>query len=303
MKKIFTAIAALVILSACEDPISVEIEKGEIQLAVDGFLSDIDEEQKIILLETKQFFDEIAQVPYIADSVYVKDSQGQMYLFEDVDNDGTYTWDDSVLVQPNETYHLTIKKGDLIYTATTNANPVPTIDSINWEYQEPGLGDDNGSYAVELVARDLPGQTDYYWIRYLKNGVRKSSINNLNIAIDNSNVGLAQDGGLFIPPTSTFSSFDTEDSLGIGDIATYEIWSITLDTYVFWAEVGNQALQGGGIGALFQTPIANVKTNIEVNSTALRDQPVGWFSTSLVSTASQEIFEKEGEKLSFSLND
>lgn len=303
MKKIFTAISALVILFACEDPISVDVEQGEIQLAVDAFLSNQDQEQKIVLLETKQFFEQVQQVPYEADSVYVKDSQGNMYLFEDTDNDGEYIWDDSVLVHPNETYNLTIKKGNLIYSAETFSNPVPTIDSINWEYQEPGLGDDNGSYAVELVARDLIGQTDYYWIRYIQNGKRKNSINNLNIAIDNSNVGLAQDGGLFIPPTSTFSAFDTDDSLGLGDIATYEIWSITLDTYGFWAEVSNQALQGGGIGALFQTPIANVKTNITVNSNDLGDQPVGWFSTSLVSSASQEIIVKEGEKLSFSADD
>ena len=83
----------------------------------------------------------------------------------------------------------------------------------------------------------------------------------------------------------------------------YEIWSLSYQTFSFWQEATNQAIQGGGIGALFATPTANVRTNIISPSNAkLEDKAVGWFSTSLVSRASQVLYEKEGEKLSFDPN-
>jgi len=108
------------------------------------------------------------------------------------------------------------------------------------------------------------------------------------------------DGQLFIPPISTFPMFNVEDSLGLKDTATYEIWSLTEGTNGFWAEVLNQSISGG-IGALFATPTANVKTNIISTGTELKDQAVGWFSTSVVSSKTIIIKEKEGEKLSFPL--
>ena len=83
----------------------------------------------------------------------------------------------------------------------------------------------------------------------------------------------------------------------------YEIWSLSSETFSFWQEVTNQAIQGGGIGALFAKPTANVRTNIiSPSNSKLEDKAVGWFSTSRVSRASQILYEKEGGKLSFDPN-
>ncbi len=304
MRKVFLGIIAILGLSSCEDPISVDIEEGTIQLAVDAFLNNKNEAQVVKLNETKQFFDVVSQAGYVADSVYVTDDIGNKYIFESAGDDGVYTWDDSVLVHSNRTYELTIKKGELIYSAASQANPVPAVDSINWEYVPAGLGQDNGGYAAELVARDLPGQNDYYWIRFQKNGKYDTRLDGLNVSVDGSFSETSMgDGQLFIAPISTFTAYNVDDSLGIGDFATYEVWSITPQTYLFWQEVSNQAIQGGGIGALFATPTANVRTNVRcLNSDRVADQSVGWFSVSLVSSATQEIIEQEGEKLSFSIN-
>lgn len=304
MKKIFFGLGLVLGLASCEDPITVEIETGTTQLAVDAFINNKNEAQKIQLKETKQFFETTTQVGYNADSVYLVDDLNNKYLFEPSINDGEYVWDDSVLVQLGRTYELVIKKGDLNYSASSYANPVPPVDSINWEYVPAGLGQDNGGYAAELVARDMEGQFDYYWIRFKKNGKYDTRLEGLNVSVDGSFSETSQgDGQLFIAPISTFTSYNIDDSLGIGDSATYEIWSIAPTTYSFWQEVQNQAIQGGGIGALFATPTANVRTNITcLTSDELKDQAVGWFSTSIVSSGGQRIFEKEGEKLSFEIN-
>ncbi len=304
MKKIFLGLITVFAFSSCEDVITVDVEKGTTQLAVDAFLSNKNEAQKIVLNETKQFFENVSQEAFVADSVYVTDNVGNKYIFEASVDDGVYIWDDSVLVHEAREYELTIKQGSLVYKSSTEANPVPSVDSINWEYVPAGLGQDNGGYAAELVARDLPGQFDYYWVRFLKNGKYDTRLEGLNVSVDGSFSEASRgDGQLFIAPISTFTAYNLDDSLGIGDFATYELWSISEKTFKFWQEVQNQAIQGGGIGALFATPTANTSTNVRcTTSEELEDQPVGWFSVSVVSSTTQEIIDDPNEKLSFDIN-
>jgi len=304
MRKLFLGILFLSVFCSCEDPITVESEFGETQLSVDAFLNNKNEPQVIYLKKTKQFFEEVAQEAFNADSVYVIDEFNNKYIFESISGDGVYSWKDSVMIFEGRTYELVIKIDDFTYTSTSYANPVPIIDSLNWQYVPAGLGQKNGSYAIELVATDLPGQFDYYWIRFLKNNVYDTRLAGLNISVDGTFSETGQgDGKLFIPPISTLTNYDVEDSVALGDEVAYEIWSISPQTTLFWREVTNQAIQGGGIGALFATPTANVRTNIiSPSNSKLEDKAVGWFSTSLVSRASQVLYEKEGEKLSFDID-
>ena len=287
-------------LSSCEDNIDVEVNEGEIQLSIDAFINNKEEVQKIILLETKQFFSEDSQAVYTADSVFVTDDQNNKYLFEDPDFDGVYEWEDTVLVHLGRTYSLTVKKGVNTFIAESAVNPVPPIDSINWQYIPAGLGAENGSYGVELVSRDLAGQVDYYKIEWAKNGEFVRGVSAINLSVDGSfsETG-AQDSGLFIPPISTFPATDFEDPLMEGDIFTYELLSIDEATFNFWTEVANQKVNSA-FGALFATPTSNVKSNIK--SLGDKKNAVGWFSASIISSYSQLIYDKPGERFSFDTN-
>jgi hypothetical protein len=307
MKEIFLGLFILFAFSSCEDIITVEPELGKTQLSVDAFLNNKNATQVIELKKTKQFFEEVSQENFVLDSldsVYVTDEFNNKYIFKSELNDGIYTWDDSVMIYENRTYTLTIKARNFLYRSISYANSVPVIDSLNWQYVPAGLGQKNGSYAIELVARDLEGQFDYYWIRFLKNGVYDNRLSGLNVSVDGTFSETGQgDGKLFIPPISTLVAYNVEDSIALGDEVTYEIWSLSSETFSFWQEATNQAIQGGGIGALFATPTANVRTNITSPINAkLEDNAVGWFSTSVVSSASEVISEKENEKLSFDPN-
>ena len=290
----------IITLFSCEDVIFVDVNEGETQLSIDAFINNKPEVQKIILLETKQFFSNVDQAIYQADSVFVTDNLNNKYLFEDPDLDGVYEWKDTILVQEGRKYSLTVKKGMEVFTAESYANPVPTIDSINWEYFSAELGFDNGSYEAELVSRDLSGQLDYYKIQWAKNGVFVKGLSSINISVDGSfsETG-SQDGGLFIPPISTFAATDFDDSLGLGDVITYELLSIDEGTFNFWTEVANQKINGAR-GALFSTPTANVKGNIK--SSVDNKVTLGWFSASMISSKSQLIYYKPGERLSFERN-
>lgn len=298
--KYFLAGMVVLALSSCEDVIDVEVNEGEIQLSVDAFINNKAEVQKIILLETKQFFSDSEQAIYKADSVFITDDLNNKYLFEDPDLDGTYEWEDTVLVHLGRTYNLTVKKGSDVFTSESVSKAVPPIDSINWQYIPGGLGASNGSYAAELVARDLAGQVDYYKIEWAKNGDFVKGISSINLSVDGSfsETG-AQDSGLFIPPISTFPATNFDDSLGIGDTFTYNLLSIDEATFNFWTEIVNQKVNGG-VGALFATPTSNVKSNIK--SLGNSKKAVGWFSVSMISSYSQLIFDKPGERLSFDTN-
>lgn len=291
--------ASIATLFSCEDVISVEVDEGIEQLAVDAFLNNKNESQKVILLSTKQFFSSSKQEVYKADSVYVIDNLNNKYIFEDLDGDGTYEWDDTVLVHVGRTYNLTIKKGADLYTAISKSKPVPEIDSINWEYSPAGFGAENGGYITQMVARDLAGQEDFYRIRWAKNGVFTEGSSSINLSVDgsfSSNAAGSADGGLFVPPVAVFPAIDYEDSLGLGDIFTYELMSIEEATYDFWTSVLNQKVDGA-LGALFATPTSNVESNIVGNSKAVSKTAVGWFSVSMVDAHSQLISDKEGEAL------
>ena len=262
MKKLFLGILVLSVFCSCEDIITVEPELGKTQLSVDAFINNKNEPQVIYLKKTKQFFEDVAQEAFVADSVYVRDSRDSIYVFESPLNDGVYSWDDSVMVFEGRTYELVIKADSFTYKSTSYANSVPQIDSLNWQYVPAGLGQQNGSYAIELVARDLAGQFDYYWIRFIKNGVYDTRLAGLNISVDGTFSETGQgDGKLFIPPISTLVAYNVEDSIKLGDEVAYEIWSISPQTFSFWQEVSNQAIQGGGIGALFATPTSNIRTS------------------------------------------
>ena len=305
MRKFILYIPILLLVYSCEDDIKVEINEGEIQLSVDAFINNKKGPQRIILKETKQFFGEANQLPFMADSVYITNNHGEKYMFEDLDGTGVYEWNqsDSSLVQQGDTYTLTIKESETVYTSTSEAFPVAVIDSINWVYSPPFFEGQNGTYIVEGVIRDLAGQDDYTWVRIKINNkyiTRKSSI---VIAKNNSNVGLDTDGDYFIPPAAWYTppTNDSNAVIDIGDTVTYETWSVSEETSLFWSEVLNQNIDGA-LGAIFATPTANVRSNILSNSTEVEKKAVGWFSVSLVNEETVIIYDKPGERLEFDTN-
>lgn len=301
---VFFGIALVIGLSSCEDNITVEVEKGTIQLSADAFINSKKQAQKIILKKTKQFFETVLHEPFYADSVYVTDDRGNRYVFKDEVGDGEYIWSetDSSLTSEGREYYLTIRAGDVKYSSVCQANPVAKIDSVNWEYSPPFIEGQKGTYIVEGVIKDLTGQIDYTWVRVRLNGeydLRKGAI---VIAKDNSNVGLETDGEFFIPPAAYYSPGSKMDPIGIGDTVTFETWSVSEETNLFFQEILNQNVDNV-LGAIFATPTENVRTNIISNSVELSDQAIGWFSVSIIDEETIIVKEKDGEQLSFPIND
>ena len=297
MKKIFlTSIVlfSVLFLASCEKEITIDIENGENQLVIDAFLNDKLDTQMIQLTQTKPFFGRA--LPIFIDDAVVKleDNLGNTYNFNYY-KEGKYIWVPSTeaLIIGGRTYDLTVQYNGQTYTAQSYANFVPQIDSINYQKVGSPFGGDS-SYIAEMVVVDLPGQPDYYWVKTTINDTLQNTSDDLVISVDGAfNEQSNNDGRPFIVPIA--ANFGLREN----DVIIKEVWSINPETRRFFTELQNQSIEGA-LGALFATPIANVRTNIVSSSSDPKLKAIGWFSVSLTSIATQKLIFNPSKRVSFS---
>ncbi len=279
MKNLVLLAIVIASLSSCEDAVDLSIEAGESQIVVDGFISNLDTTQVITLKQTKEFFGNAEQVPVLGATIKVIASDGSVYDFIDVNSNGNYTWDDSVMVHESLTYNLNIQYDGEIYTAEELANPVLTIDSlVIAPVEDPFTGDTSSTeFNIELYAFDIAGRTDFYWIKLYRNDTLDLRPGAINVAYDAA-FGPGTDGALLIPPIRNFPLNNRGRPYLIGEKVKVEVWSINENTNLFLNSIRNQINNDG----LFAVPPSNVRTNIESSSTETPKIAVGFFSVSLV---------------------
>ncbi len=277
MQKLAILLLSAITLFSCEEPIEIETENGDKQLAIDAFINNLPQKQVIILKMSKAFFGNEQQVPVTGATVQVSDSDGKLYVFTDVNNNGEYVWNDSVLVHSGKNYFLQIQYNNQTYTSTSLANPAPVIDSLVVTEAGGFFGGGEG-YFAEYFASDLPGREDYYRIRTYRNDVLDSRKNGIVLSIDGA-FGAGNDGLQFIFPIRAGIN-DQEIPFKAGEKIKVELTSINKEVYSFFNQVSNQINNGG----LFAVPPSNVRTNIVSSSTVPAQKAVGMFSVSMVNS-------------------
>ncbi|CCH56507.1 hypothetical protein BN8_05852 [Fibrisoma limi BUZ 3] len=273
-------LASLLLLGGCETVIDANLDEGPAQLSVDGFITDQPGPQTIRLTQTTSYFNNGTPPAATSATVTLTDNVGNTFSFTDSDNDGYYVWQpptpSATLGQIGRTYQLSIRYQNDEYRATSTINRVPVVDSIIFREEKLNPLSDETGYQAEFFARDLPGQTDYYRVRYFRNGELQNRPGNI-ITLENASFqGSADtDGLVFIRPFR--QSINPENFYDMGDSVTVEIQSITPDAFSFFQSVSGQITNGG----LFATPATNVPTNV-VNTTPNGRPATGYFITSAV---------------------
>lgn len=278
-KLIIAAIASLAVLSSCEDVVKVDVPEGESQLAVDAFINDKRETQKIILTKTSPYFDNSAAPPATGAKVKVNDMFfGTEYTFTDDDNDGVYTW----TPQPGDTlcrvfyqYKLTIEYNGETFESESYVGRPARFDSLGYEYRSPTIGDKG--YFMNVYAYDREGRGDFYWLRAFKNGNLLNRPSAISTAVESAFSEDGVDGAQFIFPIREFLN---SEPYNIGDSVSVEIYSVTPQTLIFLNQIAVELNNAG----LFATPPANVPTNISTFRSTSKIKAVGWFNTSAVAT-------------------
>jgi hypothetical protein len=271
-------------LTSCEDVIDLNTATGPTQLVVDGWINNQPGNQKIKLTWSANYFDNSAPKPVQGAEVTVTDNLGNVFVFEDLANDGNYIWKGTgtdTLGKVGRTYALSIKNGEDVYTASSEIKRVPKVDSVVYQKETLPFKPDKGpkeGYIASFYARDLPGEGDRYWIKPVVSGkIAISKASDLTVAYDaGPSAGAPSDGLIFILP---LRQAITRDSLYLaGASVGVELHSITPEAFEFIKQVAEQGSNGG----LFATPVANVKSNVtNTNPNGIR--PLGFFGATAVS--------------------
>ncbi|MGB0430645.1 MAG: DUF4249 family protein [Bacteroidia bacterium] len=277
---IIILVAAIFAITACTDPIDIELDEGTPQVNIDAFITGLPEDQKVRVVITTNYFDNLKVDPITDAEVVLSSSLNQQWVFNYTEN-GYYVLPYSdTIVRPFVDYTLTVKANGQEFFANTTAFPTTAVDSILFFEQIPtGPGSLDG-FIGEFWGNDLPGLPNAYWIKTFVDDTLISDPNFINLSLD-AGQGPISDGSAFIPPIrtgiTTFPNIFQKD-----EKVRVEIHGISLETYEFITQAQSQITNGG----LFATPPFNVISNIKntSGSEAVEDQPVGWFSVATVSS-------------------
>lgn len=289
----FLIVLAGLALANCETVIDADLDTGPVQLSVDGTLTDQPGPQIIRLTQTAAYFSNATAPVASGATVTVTDSSGRTYVFADADNDGYYTWKPGTkdtLGRVGQTYRLAIAYRGDTYVATSRMNRVPAVDSIIFRKEKVNPLSSTEGYQAEFFARDFRGATDYYRVRYSRNGIIANKPRDIVTLKDASFPGSSNtDGLVFIRP---FRQSINPDSLyALNDSVKVELQSLTPESFEFWQQFSQQVSNGG----LFATPPSNVPTNI-INTNAAGRKATGFFLATAIRNRMVRVTEENVRK-------
>ncbi len=276
------SVTAAFALTGCETVIDADLDTGPTQLSVEATLTDQPGQQQIRLTQTTAYFNNSTPPAATGATVRVADDAGRTFTFADPDNDGLYVWQPATtrdtLGRVGRTYSLSITYQGETYRAVSRLNRVPPIDSVIFRKERINPIASTEGYQAEFYARDLAGATDFYRVKFFRNGTLQNRPGNIIISQDGSFRGSANtDGLMFIRPIR--QSINPDSLYFLNETVRVDLESISPEAYNFWENLRTQITNGG----LFATPPANVPTNV-LNVNANGRKATGFFITSAVRT-------------------
>lgn len=265
--KIFiTAIILTIFLTGCQDVIDLEVPDGEVQLVVDGWLTDQEGEKRVQIRTTSNYFDN-TEPPAVSNAlVLLKNGKGVADTLEEK-APGVYVT--SHVGQVGETYQLYIQtaEGEEYESKPELLRAVPEISSIAYEYKEATAFQDEGYY-VSINTFEPAGVGDHYrWKQYV-NGEYLNKPFDLLYASDE-----------FVDGNPILGFEVTLEPLELGDHYRIEQLSISEDAYNFLLQLQQQT---AFVGSLFDSPPAALEGNI-IRLDDPKKQALGFFGVSAVS--------------------
>lgn len=284
-------VASALIFSSCEDVIKVNVKQKEVKFVVDAFVNNLPSHQVITLKKSIDYFADPHSQPPItgAEVALIDTSTLKIFNFRD-SGEGRYVFipdpvsGDTFTVGKN--YLLAIRYQNDTFISFSRMNPTSKIDSLR-EVYEPGNspGIKKGLY-FELMANDLKGLNNVYWIKTFRNDSFKNKIDEMNLAYDQAqSANTNGDGGLFIWPLRYGQLNDFQRPWKSGEKIRVEIHSLTLETY-YYLQLIVQENQNGG---LFATPPSTIPTNIINANPSKKSALAGFFCMSAVSAIQKTV--------------
>lgn len=263
----FLTFLSFLFLSSCQDVIDLEVPDGDIQLVVDGWLTDQVGEKQVLLTTTANYFNN-SETPIVENAMVVLfDENGAIDTLSEP-NPGVYTTE--YIGQIGKIYHIYIRtvSGEEYESNPETLRYVSPIDAIQAEFREETTFEDEGYY-VTIDTEEPSGIGDHYrWKQYV-GGELLNEPGDLLFASDEF-----VDGNPII-------DFDvTTTPLEFGDTYRIEQLSISKAAYNFFTQLQTQT---EFVGSLFDSPPAALQGNIiPVGQTDKK--ALGFFGVSAVSS-------------------
>ncbi len=262
MKKLIYILSILVLCTACEDVIDVDVPDGEPRLVIDAsfefYLDEnpVDTEGGVRLTLSAPFFD--TEIPTVSDAtVFITDlSDNSIINFNETSEPGFYLPENGITIIPqfDIPYELTVIHENETYKATTQLFPTVPIENIE---QGDGTLFDGDETEIIVSFTDDGTRDDFYLFDF--------DFNLLEVSDDRF-----YQGEFF-----NFSYF-YEDMVAGRDI-TIKILGIDRQYFNYAGLLIDQSDQDGG--GPFQTPPALLRGNI-INTTNPDNYPLGYFNLS-----------------------
>lgn len=284
-KNTFLLLVGALLLSSCEDTVEIDTGFDTPQVVVDAWIDNRNQDQKIIITQTQDYFDN--SVPAGITNAVVTVYKGfQEYQFIHTTN-GEYVWspnDTETLGLVGEDFNLQIVIDEKQYSSNTSIYRVPVIDSIGLLFEEESPIFEEGLYG-EAYAIDFPGVGDTYWMKSFKNDTLLNKPLELNPIYDGTfEAGSGFDGVTFITPKRrAITPLDDDNRLipfVTGDKIYVELHSISNEAFSFLSIAFQQITNSEN--TIFALPLANSKGNIYDDSTG--DRILGVFNVAAVET-------------------
>lgn len=270
MKRILFILFPLLLLTSCEEVISVDLDTQAPRLVIDGYMRWVKgtagNEQSIRLSTTAGFYE--STVPAVSGaSVIVTDTDGNVFTFLEDGTTGIYRCF-NFIPQLEMQYTLTVTVNGQVYTAVETMKPAPEITDITQESDGGFTGDE---IEVRAFFTDNAATDDFYLYRF------KTDYNAIPLfeAIEDRFIN----GNLF------FALFSDAD-LSAGDQLQIDICGISERYYNYMNILTGVA--GSNSGSPFSTPPATVRGNL-LNTTDESNFALGYFAASEVETATYTV--------------
>ncbi|HEY4150150.1 MAG TPA: DUF4249 domain-containing protein [Chitinophagaceae bacterium] len=270
--RLYTLLLTLpVLLGACTKVITLSLPPGKPLPYIDAWITDQPGVQVVNFLDAANYLDSASPVPISGAQVTLTDlTTSQVYTFSYSNGSYNYNAGASSIGVVNHIYKLAILYSGQHFEATDTLKRVTKIDSLTDVFKKASGGQKEGYYA-KLYATDLPGATDYYWIRTYKNGALNYYVHDM-FSIDGAFNENLTDGFEFIPPFRDGIT-SNDHPYAKGDSVTIVLRSLSKAGYDFWNEASQQLQNAGLFATVLENVPANMK-NMDVGGTAAI---YGWF--------------------------
>ena len=260
-------------LSACEDPISIELPSSRSYIVVEGWITDQPGPYRIKLSQTLPF-DSRETNPKISGANISILSRANTYLLtEDANAPGEYLTDSAEFVGAvGMNYRLAIEINDkTIVSDTEPMRPSPPFDTLTYTFVEnifvPETFSFTSGFLVTGFVTDSSTRNDYYRWKVTENGVPYGRAQDLILITDRffngQRFGFEVSGILFQE----------------GDTVSIDQYSIDQSAFEYLRNLNTQAI---GLGKSTSTPPSTVRGNLR-NLEDDTEVILGYFGVSSVS--------------------